>query len=313
MNRLFSIFIFLIISFAGFSQANYNVTDPERSFKQAKDFFIQEQYALAYPLLKELKQKYPENTASSHTYLNQDIEYYFIVCGLALDQGVAEDKAKSFISVANNEPRQQIMSYHLAKFYFIRNDFENAVTYYERAGYDNLSNEEIADAKFELAYSYFNLKRFEDAKPLFNEIHQLPKNKYYYPANYYYGFISYRDRNYAEALKAFKLIENQEQYVGLVPYYIAEIYYFQGKKDEALRYGEEVLQRGNLYYQKELNLLIGQIYFEKRNFAKALPLLEAFVNSSGKVTKEILYELSYCYYEAKQLTKAIAGLRSQHG
>ena len=309
MNRLFSLLVLLITSFTGFSQANYNVTDPERSFKEAKDFFIQEQYALAYPLLKELKQKYPENTASSHTYLNQDIEYYFIVCGLVLDQEVAEEQAKSFIADANNEPRQQIMSYHLAKFYFIRNDFENAVTNYERAGYDNLSNEEIADAKFELAYSYFNLKKFEEAKPLFNEIHQLPKNKYYYPANYYYGFISYRDRNYAEALKAFRLIENQEQYVGLVPYYIAEIYYFQGKKDETLRYGEEVLRRGNLFYQKELNLLIGQIYFEKRNFAKALPLLEAYVNSSGKVTKEILYELSYCYYEANQVDKAIEGFK----
>lgn len=309
MNRFFSVVVLLIISSSVFSQANFNVTDPEKSFKEAKEFFIQEQYALAYPLLKELKQKYPENTASSHTYLNQDIEYYFIVCGLKLDQQVAEEQAKSFIAVANNEPRQQIMSYHLAKYYFTRNDFENAVTYYERAGYDNLSNEEIANAKFELAYSYFNLKRFEEAKPLFNEIHQLPNNKYYYPANYYYGFISYRDRNYAEALKAFKLIENQEQYVGLVPYYIAEIYYFQGKKDEALRYGEEVLARGNLYYQKELNLLIGQIYFEKRNFAKALPLLEAYVNSSDKVTKEILYELSYCYYEANRVDKAIEGFK----
>ena len=309
MNRLFSVFTLLLISFTAVSQANYNVTDPERSFKEAKDFFIQEQYALAYPLLKDLKQKYPENTSSSHTYLNQDIEYYFIVCGLVLDHQVAEEQAKSFIAVANNEPRQQIMSYHLARFYFIRNDFDNAVTYYERAGYDNLSNEEIANAKFELAYSYFNLKRFEEAKPLFNEIHQLPNNKYYFPANYYYGFISYRDRNYAEALKAFKLIENQEQYVGLVPYYIAEIYYFQGKKDEALRYGEEILARRNLYYQKELNLLIGQIYFEKRNFAKALPLLEAYVNSSDKVSKEVLYELSYSYYEANRVDKAIEGFK----
>ncbi len=309
MNRFFFLFILIIISFTGFGQANYNVTDPERSFKEAKEFFIQEQYALAYPLLKELKQKYPQNTASSHTYLNQDIEYYFIVCGLAFDQEVAEEQARSFIAVANNEPRQQIMSYHLAKFYFIRNDFDNAVTFYERAGYDNLSNEEIANAKFELAYSYFNLKRFEEAKPLFNEIHQLPNNKYYYPANYYYGFISYRDRNYAEALKAFKLIENQEQYIGLVPYYIAEIYYFQGRKDEAIQYGEEVLKRGNLFYQKELNLLIGQIYFEKRNFAKALPLLEAYVNSSDKVSKEILYELSYSYYEANQVQKAIEGFK----
>jgi tetratricopeptide (TPR) repeat protein len=309
MNRFIFFLGLLITSLSSFSQANFNVTDPERSFKEAKDFFIQEQYAVAYPLLKELKQQYPENTASSHTYLNQDINYYFIVSGLALDQQVAEAEAAAFIKVANNEPRQQIMSYHLAKYYFIRNDFEHAITYYERAGYDNLSNEEIANAKFELAYSYFNLKRFEEAKPLFNEIHQLPNNKYYYPANYYYGFISYRDRNYAEALKAFKLVENQEQYVGLVPYYIAEIYYAQGNKDEALRYGEEVLARGNLFYQKELNLLIGQIYFEKRNFAKALPLLEAYVNSSDKVSKEILYELSYCYYEANRVDKAIEGFK----
>src|SRR6185295_2405411 len=120
----------------------------------------------------------------------------------------------------------------------------------ERSGYNNLSNEEIADAKFELAYSYFNLKKFEQAKPLFNEIHQLRDNKYYYAANYYYGFISYQDRDFSEALKAFKTVEDQQEYRGLVPYYIAEIYYFQGKKDEALRYGEEVLKRGNLYYKK---------------------------------------------------------------
>ncbi len=309
MNRLFLILFLLVTYSFSYSQANYNVTDPEKSFKEAKNFFIQQQYALAYPLLKELKQKYPENTASSHTYLNQDIEYYFIVSGLVLNQPVAEEQAKSFIEVANNEPRQQIMGYHLAKFYFIRNDFENAVTYYERAGYNNLSNEEIADAKFELAYSYFNLKRFEQAKPLFNEIQQLPNNKYYFPANYYYGFISHRDRDYAAALKSFKLIENQAEYIGLVPYYIAEIYYAQGKKDEALRYGEEILKRGNLFYQKELNLLIGQIYFEKRNFAKALPLLEAYVSSSDKVTKEIMYELSYSYYEANQVEKAIEGFK----
>ena len=308
MKRLFFVFL-LIISLQCFSQANYNVTDPERSFKDAKDLFIKEEYSLAYPLLKELKQKYPENTQSSHMYLNQDIEYYYIVCGLLLNQPVAEVEAKSFVQVANNEPRQQIMSYHLARYYFVREDFSNAIEYYTRAGYNNLSNEEIADAKFELAYSYFNLKKFEEAKPLFNEIHQLPKNKYYYPANYYYGYISYRDRDYNEALKAFKTVEDRGEYQGIVPYYIAEIYYFQGKKDEALKYGEEVLQKGGSYYKRDLNLLIGQIYFEKKEFTKALPLLEEYVNSSDKVSKDVLYELSYCYYDANQVNKAIEGFK----
>lgn len=309
MKRLLSFYILLSITSSCFSQANFAVTDPERGFKQARDFFILGEYSLAYPLLQQLKDKYPENTTSDHTYLNQDLDYYYIVCGLKLNEQIAEDQAKRFITVANNEPRQQVMSYHLAKYYFTKNDFSHAVNYYQRAGYDNLSNEEIADAKFELAYSWFNLKQFEQAKPLFNEIHQLPTNKYYYPANYYYGFISYRDKEYAEALKAFKIVENQKEYNGLVPYYIAEIYYFQGKKEEALKYGEEALNNPNLYYKKDLNLLIGQIYFEKRNFAKALPLLEEYVNSSDKVTKEVLYELSYCYYEANKVDKAIEGFK----
>src|SRR5258706_783078 len=308
MKRLFFVFL-SILSLQCFSQANYNVTDPERGFKEAKDLFIKEEYSLAYPLLKELKQKYPENTQSSHMYLNQDVEYYYIVCGLLLNQPVAEAEAKSFVEVANNEPRQQTMSYHLARYYFVKEDFSNAIDYYTRAGYSNLSNEEIANAKFELAYSYFNLKKFEEAKPLFNEIHQLPRNKYYYPANYYYGYISYHDRDYNEALKSFKTVEDRGEYQGLVPYYIAEIYYFQGRKDEALKYGEEISQRGGLYYKRDLNLLIGQIYFEKKEFAKALPLLEEYVNSSDKVSKDVLYELSYCYYDANRVDKAIAGFK----
>ena len=309
MIRIFTLCFFLTFSLASFAQANFNITDPERSFKEAEDFFLQEQYSLAYPLLQELKQQYPENTASSHTYLNEDIEYYYTVCGLKLVQSVAEVAAKKFIQVANDEPRQQIMSYHLAKYYFTKSNYNDAIIYYERAGYNNLSNELIADAKFELAYSYFNLKNFEKAKPLFNEIHQLPKNKYYFPANYYFGFISYHDQDYAEALKAFKLVETQKAYAGLVPYYIAEIYYFEGNKDEALRYGQLALARGDLYYQKDMNLLIGQIYFEKKNFAKALPLLEAYVTSSQKVSKEVMYELSYCYYDANRLEKASEGFK----
>ena len=110
-------------------------------------------------------------------------------------------------------------------------------------------------------------------------------------------------------MKSFKLVEPHQQYSGVVPYYISEIYYFQGRKDEALKYGEAALSKGGVYYEKDLNLLIGQIYFERKNFQKALPLLEAYVNSSDKVSKEVMYELSYCYYQANQLTKAIAGFK----
>jgi TolA-binding protein len=299
-----------VISFSAFSQPTHAITDPEKKFKDAKEFFVKEQFALAYPLFAELKAANPDNTVSDHTYINDDVNYYYIVCELKLQQPIAEQEARHYINVVSNEPRRQLLSYHLARYYFVKEDFNNAITYYERAGIENLANDEIADAKFERAYSYFNLKEFGQAKPLFDEIRQMPESKYFIPANYYYGFISYNDKDYNEALKSFKLVETQEEYKGVVPYYIAGIYYFQGKKDEALRYGESVLARpGVLFYQKEMNLLMGQLYFEKKNYQKALPLLEAYVNSSEQVSKEIMYELSYCYYDANKLDKAIEGFK----
>ena len=309
MNRILFAGILLFFSFKGLAQPNYNVTDPLKDYKIAKEYFIKGDYSLAYPLLKTLLYKYPENTQSSHSFLNEDIAYYYIVSGLKLDQAIAATQAKRYINAATNEPRQQMMSYHLAKYYFIKNDFTDAIVYYERAGYTNLNNEEIADAKFELAYSYFTTSQYEKAKPLFNEIHQLAENKYYYDANYYYGFLSYRDGKYKEALSSFKNVEEVPKYQGLVPYYIAQIYYFDGKREEALKYAENALSKGNIANKKELSLLTGQIYFEKKEFAKALPLLENYVVNSDKVSKEIMYELSYCYYQANQVDKAIAGFK----
>jgi TolA-binding protein len=311
MNRTFFLTLLLLAaSYLSIAQPTHTITDPERKFKEAKEFFVKEQYALAYPLMKDLKQSYPDNRISDHTYLNDDVNYYYIACQLKLMQEVAASEAVFYIKGVTNEPRKQLMSFHLAHYYFLKDDFANAIDYFEKAGYDNLSNDQIADSKFERAYAHFNLKQFAQAKPLFNEIHQLPDNKYYIPANYYYGFISYYDKQYEEALKAFKLVETHEDYKGVVPYYIAEIYYFQGKKDAALTYGESVLSRGgSLYYEKQLKLLTGQLYFEKQNYKKAMPLLEDYVSNTPKVSKEVLYELSYSYYKEEQLQKAIDGFK----
>ena len=304
----------VIFSSTVFSQATYSVTDPEKKLKEARELFVKGQFALAYPLFAALRTAYPDNTISDHAYVNDDLSYYYIVCELELHQPVARQEARQYVDVVNNEPRRQMMSYHLARSYFLNNNFSDALKYYERAGLDNLSNAEIADAKFERAYCLFNLKDFDQAKPLFDEIRQIPESKYYFPANYYYGFICFGDKQFNEALRSFLLVATQEAYKSIVPYYITEIYYIQGNREEALHYGESVLGRGDsVYYRKELNLLVGQLFFEKKEYAKALPLLQTYVNGSDKVSKEVLYELSYCYYDANRLEKAIEGFKQLSG
>ncbi len=127
--------------------------------------------------------------------------------------------------------------------------------------------------KFHQGYSYFTLQQFAKAKPLLNSIRQIKNDPNYIDANYYYGFIAFRDRDYSDALESFKVVENEPDYEAIVPYYIAQIYYVQGKKDEAITYAESKIESGKAqYYDLELKQLLGHAYFEKKQYDKAIPL-----------------------------------------
>jgi tetratricopeptide (TPR) repeat protein len=304
-----------LISFCSLAQQTRFYSDPEEKFKEAKEYFQKEQYSLAYPLFKELKQSVRETDKANLPVTVQEINYYTTVCALKQNEGRAEEQAQQYIDIEKNNARVQMMNFHLAEYYFRNEKFADAVQRYEQTNIANLSNKEIADMQFHQGYAYFNLQNFAQAKPLFNSIRNIKDDPNYIDANYYYGFLAFRDKQYSEALESFRIVENEKNYSAVVPYYIAQIYYIQGKKDEAISYIQNKLQSGasSQYYDLELKQLIGHAYFEKKEYAKALPYLEDYVGRSKKVRREDLYELSYCYYQAKNYTKSIEGFKQLSG
>ena len=165
------------------------------------------------------------------------------------------------------------MNFHLGEFYYRKQNFPDAAKYYEEAGIANLSNREISDMKFHQGYSYFTMQKFNQAKPLFNSIRQIKDDPNYIDANYYYGFLAFRDRNYNEALESFKIVENEKAYESVVPYYIAQIYYIQGKKKKRSpmlkKRSKEVMLNTMI---SEMKLMLGHGYFERKEFDKGLPI-----------------------------------------
>ena len=304
--------LLLALQLHPFAQATKANADPDATFKQAKEFYQKEQYSLAYPLFKQLTSNTPGNSRLPLT-TQLEARYYTIVCGLQFDETSAEAQAVEFIETEYNAPRVEMLSYQLGEYFFRHQRYEYAMNYYEKAGIDNLSNREIAEMKFHQAYSYFTLKQFDKARPLFNSIRQIAGDPNYLDANYYFGFISFYEKNYKLALDAFKKVENQPTYQTIVPYYIAEILYFGDDKDKAIAYAEDKLKAGGQYYDLQLRQLVGHSYFEKKNYASALPYFEEYVGKTEKVRREDLYELSYTYYETKHLDKAIAGFKQLGG
>lgn len=313
-NRCILFFLLITAFQSTIAQETRIYDDPREKFKEAKEYFQKEQYSLAYPLLKELQQSINETTRINDALMVQEINYYATVCALKQNEEKAELIARDYIELEKNNARVQQMNFHLAEYFFREQRFADAVQLYEKTNIANLSNREIADMKFHQGYSYFVLQRFNEARPLFNAIRQIKDDPNYIDANYYYGFLAFRDRNYGEALESFRIVENEKGYASVVPYYVAQIYYIQGKKQEAITYAEQKLSSGNAqYYDLELKQLLGHAYFEQKNYQKALPYLEEYVRRSDKVTRENLYELSYSYYITNQYRASIDGFRQLSG
>lgn len=295
-----------------FAQETALLADPNLRFKQARELFQQGLYADAQPLFRKTIEDIGYFKETNRQLVLQDAQYYYNICALKLDQPDAVDLAKDYLQMVSNAPRDQLTAFQLARYYFRQNQLSEAIPYYEQAGIDNLSNEEVAEAKFELGYCYFNLKEFNKAQPLFQAIKDI-HNQYYIPANYYNGFISYYNKNYTDALRSFQRVVKEPKYDIIVPYYIAEIYYYQNKPDQLLSYAQPYLESGNLYYNNDLKHLVGQTYFEQKDYQKALPYLEEYNASADTLQKEDVYELAYSYYQTNQLDKAIAGFKQLSG
>ena len=314
MKKLSLPVLFCFTTVLSYSQQTHNYKDPQQKFEEAKEYFVKGQYNLAYPLLKELQESLRETDRVNNPVVTQEINYYTTVSELKQNEGRAEQHAKEYIELTKNNARVQMMNFHLAEYYFRKQQFADAAQLYEGANIANLNNREIADMKFHQGYSYFTLQQFDKAKPLFNAIRQVKDDPNYIDANYYFGFIAFRDRNYSEALQSFRVVENEPSYEAIVPYYIAQIYYVQGRKEEAITYAESKLKAGKAqYYDLDLKQLLGHAYYERKEYSKALPYLQDYVGRSKKVRREDLYELSYAYYQQNDWNKAIEGFKQLSG
>jgi len=278
--------------------------------KHGIEQFQQAHYELASRSIQSFLNQHiqPTETINDKTLLLalQQANYILALSNLKAKHKNAIEETRQYINETVNPVYKQRAAFALAQDYFQQNDLKNAILYYELAGIDNLNNTEIADAKFELAYSYFNERRFDKAKPLFAIIKELPNNKYYLAGNYYYGLLAYNDKDYALALKSFERVHNEEAYKDIIPYYEAEINYFQGNYEQMLTLSNRYLRKKDkLFYDKEMHLLTGQTYFEQKKFKEALPFFEYYYDNSEKIRKEELYELAYTYYRLEKWPQAV--------
>ncbi len=290
---------------AAYAQESARFRQSAEAAFRAKDLASVQLYNLAALAARESLAKTISGIQPTWASEQVTASYIIAVSRLKADAPGALDSAIAILRTTIAAPVRDRLSLAIARYHFLHSQLAAAIPYYESAGIANLSNAEIADAKFELAYCYFNNRQFAQAETLFNVMKEVP-GRYYSAGNYYYGLLAYNRGEYKEALRSFDRINNEPVYRPVVPYYMAEIYYFMGDRDKALSEALRLIKRPEkLYYDNELHLLAAQTLFEGGRYGDALPYFEHYYQNTENIRKEELYEMGYAYYRVNEWRAAI--------
>lgn len=180
--------------------------------------------------------------------------------------------------------------------------YKQALQIYEEVDTHSLNAVQKAEFGFKIAYTYFKLKNYDRALPLFKQLSQSDSDKQVY-ATYYYAYLQFEKKDFISSLQAFESIETHPKFKGIVPYYKAQIYNEQ-EKYHALISQERALQAAsNKQLRPRLRGLIGTAYFETKDYAQALALLEQ--DKSLQQSPYSNYRIAYAAIQCEQTNKAI--------
>lgn len=297
---IFLVGFFLIICLAAFSQKTAIYTNPDARFRSALELFQKQKYGSAQKQFSKITESY----RSEPNHLARiDAEYYSALCALELFNKDAELLLKEFIANHPESPRVQTAAFYLGKYNYRKKQYTKALEWFEKVDLYDLSNEELSEYYFKRGYSYFETDSTQKGKKDFFEIKDID-NKYATPATYYFGHISYQEKNYQTALQHFNKLKKHENFGPIVPYYIAQIFYLQGKYDSAIVMATPLLDSTSKRVP-ELTKIIGESYYRTGRYKESLPYLEKYKGLTPSLNRSEWYQLGYAYYKTDNSTSAL--------
>lgn len=227
-----------------------------------------------------------------------DVEYYIASCKLKLLHNNALSNMLDFMERYPNSRKLNHANLEVGDYYFNIAKHKTALGYYKKVVESNLTAPERQQLAFRKGYCYFKANKLKEAKetllPLTNS-----DNPYRKEATYYYGYVCYLDKDYKEALKAFKQVDDDN--LGAVKLYIAEIYYLMGEHQKSVDYAQGK-DFGELNNKRDL--LLGKCYYRLGDYQKAQEYFDRSRYNISELSNSEAYEIGYTYYANSNCIKS---------
>ena len=280
-----------------FAQQSAVYTHALADYQKALSLYNNQQYLAAQSMFEQVK-KSAENEA-----MQSDCAYYIANCAVRLNQQNADQLVENFVAEYPTSTKRNTAYVDVADYYFENGKYAYARKWYEKVDENGLGRTEREKFNFNNGYAAFSVKEYTEAKKYLSRVEN--SQTYGSQAKYYIGFMAYEGDDYEEANEYFDQVSDQEKYKEKLSYYQADLNFKLGNFQKAIDLAKEQMPKSSAAEVSELNKIIGESYFNLKNYAEAIPYLKEYKGKKGKWNNTDYYQLGYAYYKQGDFENAI--------
>ncbi len=300
MRRLSGILFVLLFcgTFSVSAQKSTIYNSNSKDFETAVSLYNAGQYASAKLIFDRVKM----NAAAQE--IQSECMYYTAMCAIREGQPKAGVLMERFVVDYPTSNKKNQGCLELGHFYFQQENYDKALSWYEKVDEMYLGTSESEKYNFQKGYSFFVAKNKKEASLYLNKV--LNTANYGSQAKYYLGFMAYEGDDYKQATKYFDAVSTESKYKERMSYYQSDMNFKLGNFQKAIDLGVQAMSKSTPAEQSELNKIIGESYFNLKEYAKAIPYLELYKGKNGKWSNTDYYQLGFAYYQQKEFQEAVS-------
>ncbi len=300
MRRLTGILFVLLFwgTFSVSAQKSTIYNSNSKDFETAVSLYNAGQYASAKLVFDRVK------LSAVAQEIQSDCLYYTAMCAIRERQPNAGNLLERFISEYPTSTKKNQACVEIGHFYFQQENYEKALSWYEKVDEMYLGTNESDKYSFQKGYSFFVSKNKKEATTYLNKVLKSPN--YGSQAKYYLGFMAYEGDDYKKATQYFDAVSTESKYKERMSYYQSDMNFKLGNFQKAIDLGEQAMPKSTPAEQSELNKIIGESYFNLKEYTKAIPYLELYKGKNGKWSNTDFYQLGFAYYQQKDFENAVS-------
>lgn len=239
------------------------------------------------------------------------VDYYLALCDSELKMTDSEGRLRRFLSEYQGSTFTNEVQFKVATLACMGDDQQLSEAELAKVNYKRLSPQQREQYDLRMGYLAFMRDDYDTAESYLSRI--TSKGEYAAHATYYKSYMAYARGEWDLAREGFSSLLDNAQYRDLMPFYVMQIDFKQGKYRDVVASGDALIAQTTPEQALQINRMMAESWFQLAEYGKAVDYMNRYRSAGGEMGRVENYVMGYSLHRQAFYGDATPFLREACG